>query len=340
MFIGLLCGGLSLSLISIFPNQNQANVVAILFILAQLSMALLDISAHSIMIKEIASKSQNSIIIGYGQTLGALIGGLILLKFTSKQFAAMIGLSRPLASFSGFFLVTGLLAVIPALIFHFIYKETVLTSEKYCAGFGFFKTISYYRVCLQPASKYFRIAIFFLISNQGLNFFLATYDYQLMKAGFSRDTYNTLSNVLAIPVIICTFFLSKFTNCLGGKRNSLIFTFGVTIAIDIYTTIVFPLNIWFITTTSLIIGIFDAWRFYTTAYMVNQFPPNALTGMFITFLTSCSNFGKITSVHTWIIGKLGWKLCFLVGLGIQIIIVMCIPAFFEWINAGNVHVPK
>lgn len=68
---------------SFFTAQKYSNLMALLFILAQTCMAVLDIAAHAAMIKELRSKSQTSMIIGYSQTAGILMGGLILLKLTS-----------------------------------------------------------------------------------------------------------------------------------------------------------------------------------------------------------------------------------------------------------------
>jgi len=40
--------------------------------------------------------------------------------------------------------------------------------------------------------------------------------------------------------------------------------------------------------------------------MINEFPVNALSGMFITLNASFANFGNLTTVHTWISNKIGW----------------------------------
>ncbi len=90
-----------------------------MFIVAQTFMALLDISFHAAMIKILKSNSQTSIIIGYAQTSGILLGGLILLKLTSKEFASSIGLAHPIMTTNLVLLIFGLLIFVPVILIHF-----------------------------------------------------------------------------------------------------------------------------------------------------------------------------------------------------------------------------
>jgi hypothetical protein len=39
-----------------------------------------------------------------------------------------------------------------------------------------------------------------------------------------------------------------------------------------------------------------------------------------------------------IIDVFGWKKCALFGVGLQIIIICCLPKIFEWINQGVVEI--
>lgn len=41
-----------------------------------------------------------------------------------------------------------------------------------------------------------------LLMSQGFNFFNAGYGYELVNAGFSRNTSNTIDNIAAIPINI------------------------------------------------------------------------------------------------------------------------------------------
>ena len=51
--------------------------------------------------------------------------------------------------------------------------------------------------------------IHILINIQGLNFYRAGYEYELIKAGFSRDTNNTIQNMVIIPAAIISCLLSS-----------------------------------------------------------------------------------------------------------------------------------
>lgn len=150
---------------------------------------------------------------------------------------------------------------------------------------------------------------------------------------------NTLANVLVIPTIIFTFYFGAWTNLCNGRLNSLILVLASLVAINGYLVVVFPLELWIVVLTSFVTGVLDSWRFYLCAYMINNFPPHALTGMFITFMASFSNFGKEKSLHTWISGKLGWKTCAIVGLCIQIGIILLLPRIYRWVNEGDSDVP-
>ncbi len=62
--------------------------------------------------------------------------------------------------------------------------------------------------------------------------------------------------------------------------------------------------------------------------------------MFITMNASFSNFGSLTTIQTYICGKIGWELCSYIGFGIQIIVVLFMYKIFDWMHEGNYHVPK
>lgn len=100
--------------------------MAILFILTQVCMAVLDIAAHAIMLKELKSKSHTSIIMGYSQIAGALIGSIAILKLTSPTFAHSVGLSQPITTPFVVLFCFGISIIIPAFLLHFNFKETIL----------------------------------------------------------------------------------------------------------------------------------------------------------------------------------------------------------------------
>jgi len=122
--------------------------------------------------------------------------------------------------------------------------------------------------------------------------------------------------------------------------HSLIFALSVIVIFDLYLVIVFPLDLWTVAVTSFVTSILENWRFYLYGYMINDFPVHALTGMFITFLASFSNFGRQLSIHTWLCGIFTWKTCALVGLGIQLVLIVFMPWFYAWVQAGDSKVPE
>mgnify|MGYP000880719605 FL=1 len=92
MVVGCAGGGVLVIISSFITDQKYSNLMAIIYIIAQTCMAILDIAAHAAMVKELKSKSQTSMIIGYSQLVGILMGALLLLKLTSIEFARSVGL--------------------------------------------------------------------------------------------------------------------------------------------------------------------------------------------------------------------------------------------------------
>lgn len=45
--------------------------------------------------------------------------------------------------------------------------------------------------------------------NQGFNFFNAGYDYEVVNAGFSRNSSNTIQNIIAIPINVVACYLTS-----------------------------------------------------------------------------------------------------------------------------------
>jgi hypothetical protein len=146
--ISLLFSGWVVFASAFFTADRYANLFAALCITAQVGMAFLDISVHAAMVKELKSAAQASIILCYAQNVGNLIGGFLLLKFTSLEFAQSIGLSAPITTPQIFLMVYAAMALIPAIVVQFYFKETVLESEKRGSRFSFCETVSYYKVFL------------------------------------------------------------------------------------------------------------------------------------------------------------------------------------------------
>lgn len=133
--------------------------------------------------------------------------------------------------------------------------------------------------------------------------------------------------------------MDGWTKLIGGNTNAFMLIFLVTIAVNTFTITVFPLEPWIVGVTGFVTATLDSWRYFIVAVIINEFPVHALTGMYITVMVSCNNFGKLTSIHTEISGKLGWKFCSAVGLLLQLIIVFLLPRFYKWVEDGDSHVP-
>jgi hypothetical protein len=119
-------GGVLFLLCGFFTAPGYSKLIAILFIVIQISMSLLDISAHAIILKELKSKSHTSIIMGYSQTAGGLIGSVLLLKLTSSTFANSVGLAQPITSPTVVLASFGVIIIVISLLWHFLFTETVL----------------------------------------------------------------------------------------------------------------------------------------------------------------------------------------------------------------------
>ncbi len=179
-----------------------------------------------------------------------------------------------------------------------------------------------------------------LFYNQGLNFFSSLYDYQLVEAGFSRNTSNTIGNIVIIPIILLTFYFGKWTESLKGTQNAVMFCTLLTVFICFYILVIFPTDVPSIAMINFLLSLLDAWRFYSFGVLINGFPLHALSGMFITVLGSYFNFGRLTFLHTYLCGQYGWKQLSYIGLALQIVIVGMTPKLFAWMERGDLALPK
>lgn len=178
--ISLIYVGTLVFVSSFFTDYKYDNLFAVIGILAQAGMAFLDISAHASMVKELKSPAQASIILCFSQFVGNIFGGFLLLKLTTLEFAQSIGLSAPITTPRVFLVFYSMSILVPVFFVHFFFKETTLESEKRGSRFSFCDTVSYYSVFLNTSSRYFRLCIYFLLYQQGFNFFTSLYDYNLV----------------------------------------------------------------------------------------------------------------------------------------------------------------
>jgi hypothetical protein len=98
---------------------------------------------------------------------------------------------------------------------HLLFKETALECERKGKEKTFCEIVSYSKTFLHWKSKYCRTIVFFLVYYQGLKFYEAGYDYELIKSGFSRDTSNSISNLIALPVLALTFYMASLISKIG-----------------------------------------------------------------------------------------------------------------------------
>ena len=78
---------------SFFTKLEEAKLFAMLSMVMIFGMVLQNIALHSLIVKEITDSHKSSMIQSWSEVFGILVGGLILLKFTSHDFATKIGLN-------------------------------------------------------------------------------------------------------------------------------------------------------------------------------------------------------------------------------------------------------
>ena len=141
---------------------------------------------------------------------------------------------------------------------------------------------------MNTSSKYSRTVIFILIYNQGLKFYESGYEYELIKAGFSRDNLNSISNLIVIPVITLTIFINAQLSKIGLK-NLLLSCLLIQCFTYTLNIIYLPLNSKLIIFTQFISQLCINLKNMMIYNMINGFPIHALTGMFITIMISFWN---------------------------------------------------
>lgn len=106
--------------------SSKAKVFAVFCFIVQICMVIQNIALHSLIIKEIPCANESSLIQCFAEVAGVLLGGLLLLKLTSLEFAQQIGLKSPIASPHFILIVLVLVLSVPVVMIHFKFKEKVL----------------------------------------------------------------------------------------------------------------------------------------------------------------------------------------------------------------------
>jgi hypothetical protein len=178
--ISQLCVATLLFIASCFTEENEAKTFAIFCFIIQIGMVVQNIALHSLIIKEITSPHESSMIQAFAEVLGHLFAGFLLLKLTSHEFSKSIGLQKPITTPQVIIISFAIVIFVPILLIHFFFKEKVLECEKRGSTFSFCKIIKNYKVFLKPKTQYFRFCMVALLYNQGLNFFTSLYEYKLV----------------------------------------------------------------------------------------------------------------------------------------------------------------
>lgn len=72
------------------------------------------------------------------------------------------------------------------MLVHLYYRESESEAEREVSGRTFCEIIGEYRVFFNIKTGYCRLAIFLMLYSQGLRFFSAGYQYELIRSGFSK----------------------------------------------------------------------------------------------------------------------------------------------------------
>jgi hypothetical protein len=112
----------------------------------------------------------------------------------------------------------------------------------------------------------------------------------MIHAGFSRDTSNSISNFIAIPVI---FLTSKITALISyyGTLQSLRMTLLLLCSLYVFNILCFSQNPYVVSVTQFISQTLITGKYMVLFILIYTFPTHGFTGMFITFLLSIWNFG-------------------------------------------------
>lgn len=98
--------------------MKYAQLFGVLCILMMVGMVLQNIALHSLIVKEITNAHESSMIQSWSEVFGILVGALILLKFTSRDFAESISLTEPISSPQLVITIFCVVILIPLFIIH------------------------------------------------------------------------------------------------------------------------------------------------------------------------------------------------------------------------------
>ena len=103
-----------------------------------------------------------------------------------------------------------------------------------------FKIISFYKTFCQFETRYSRTFIMFLFYFQGFLFIEGYYEYELVGASnFSRNTLNTINNIVLIPNTIFALIVTPYLSQIGVGKSMLI-SFCIRYFLWVVVYFIFP----------------------------------------------------------------------------------------------------
>jgi len=152
----------------------------------------------------------------------------------------------------------------------------------------------------------------------------------MIRAGFSRDTSNSISNFIAIPVIFLTSKITEFISHYGTLQ-SLRTLLLLICSIYTFNILVFSQNAILVSITQFLSQTLLTGKAMVLYIIIYTFPTHGFTGMFITFLLSIWNFGELKALHTLVISSLGWRGCASIGILIELLFIFFLGDILAWV---------
>lgn len=215
--------------------------------------------------------------------IGSLLGSLVFLKFVSPEFGKALGRAEPICSVSTYFQMIGVgILAINVVMMHFVMKETgtwysklVLNTEVQSADLSLWSIAKEYRVFADSNSRYCRQAVFFLLINQGHQFFLGGFQYELIRAGFSKQRINELDNLAVLPVIGLAYIASKW-NSIASIWCNIWLVLAAKLLLDIILFSAMPTSDWEVALALFSCKLLTALDLMLNSTIVANFPVSAV----------------------------------------------------------------
>lgn len=197
------------------------------------------------------------------------------------------------------------------------------------------KIFSHYWVFFKLGYRLCRQALVFVVYLQGISFFTAGYEVELMKGGFSKETLTTIRNVVMVPVMISTFLFSTKLKGVENRAEINRRFLLLRLATQIFGYFFNPSHTITVAAFLLVTDILMIGNYILDCNIINSFPASALSGMFITMLNSSRNFGTIHTIQLWLIGQIGFSWAAIFGFAYTVVIISQWRRMSRWIQDGK-----